>query len=341
MEDRLQKILARAGYGSRRSCEELISTGRVTVNGRLAVLGQKADPASDRILVDGHLIEAAEKLVYLALHKPRNVLSDNQEHDPRPTARDMVPVEGHLYPVGRLDFDSEGLLLLTNDGELANRLTHPRYQHEKEYRVLVASRPDEKQLAAWRRGVVLEDGEKTRPAVVEVEGPAGDGAWLRIILKEGKKRQIREVGKRIGLPVVRIIRVRIGELLLGNLKPGQWRPLTNREVFALQRSTSGRREVKQKPESSGSGARKGKPSGSGIEKPAPGRTRAGTSGSYGKRAGKPRSEESGPGKSGITGGRNGKLRPPGKKTGIAGTGISRPGKPRPVKKPGYKPEKRS
>jgi 23S rRNA pseudouridine2605 synthase len=130
--------------------------------------------------------------------------------------------------------DSEGLILLTNDGELANRLTHPRYGHEKEYSVLVASRPDEAQLETWRRGVVLEDGYRTAPAEVHLVSTFGKGAWLRIILREGRKRQIREVGARIGLTVVRIIRIRIGSLHLGNLKPGGWRYLSAAEVTALK-----------------------------------------------------------------------------------------------------------
>ncbi|HPH95942.1 MAG TPA: pseudouridine synthase [Anaerolineaceae bacterium] len=175
-----------------------------------------------------------ESPTYIALHKPRGVLSDDNPEDSRPTVRTLVPVEGHLFAVGRLDLDSEGLILLTNDGELANHLTHPRYEHEKEYRVLLVTHPDEEQLAIWRRGVVLEDGYRTAPAKVDVEGNVGKGTWLRIVMHEGKKRQIREVGKTIGLPVERIIRVRIATLKLGNLKPGEWRYLTREEVAALQ-----------------------------------------------------------------------------------------------------------
>ena len=143
-------------------------------------------------------------------------------------------MEGHLYPVGRLDFDSEGLILMTNDGELTNKLTHPRYGHEKEYRVLVARRPDEKQLAAWQRGVVLDDGDTTAPADVSFISSSGKGAWIRVVMGEGKKRQIREVGRLLGLPVVKIIRLRIGTLKLGSLKPRQWRHLTEREVLDLK-----------------------------------------------------------------------------------------------------------
>jgi 23S rRNA pseudouridine2605 synthase len=233
-EERLQKILARAGYGSRRSSEELIQARRVVVNGRVAELGDKADPQKDTILVDGRPVEAGEPLVYIALYKPRYVLSTVSTPDARQTVRDLVNVPERVYPVGRLDVDSEGLILLTNDGELANRLMHPRYGHEKEYRVLVARRPDEKQLEAWRRGVVLEDGYRTQPAEVRFESTFGKGAWLRVVLREGHKRQIRETGRMTGLPVVRIVRVRIGSLYLGNLKPGDWRYLTNEEVDELK-----------------------------------------------------------------------------------------------------------
>jgi len=234
VEERLQKILARAGYGSRRASEELIAAGRVTVNGRAVALGAKADPQKDRILVDGQPLKLSEEPAYIAIYKPRGVLSTVSAPDPRPTVRSLVDLPGRLYPVGRLDVDSEGLVLLTNDGELANHITHPRYGHEKEYRVLVARRPDEEQLATWRRGVVLEDGYRTKPADVRLESMFGKGAWLRVTLREGRKRQIREVGGRIGLTVVRIIRVRIGTLLLGSLKPREWRRLTAAEVAALK-----------------------------------------------------------------------------------------------------------
>ncbi|MGB8213927.1 MAG: pseudouridine synthase [Anaerolineales bacterium] len=235
MEERLQKILARAGYGSRRSCEELISAGRVRVNGQAIGLGDKADAAKDKILVDGRPVKPAEALVYVALYKPRGVISTVSDPELRTAVRDLVPVPGTLYPVGRLDFDSEGLVLMTNDGDLANRLTHPRYEHEKEYRVLVARQPDPEQLSLWRRGVVLEDGFRTGPASVYVVSKHGKGAWLDVTLKEGHKRQIREMGIQTGLPVARIVRVRIGELRLGSLKPKEWRYLTTQEVAALQK----------------------------------------------------------------------------------------------------------
>ena len=234
MEERLQKILSRAGYGSRRACEELIKKGRVTVNGRLATVGMKADPTKDKIAVNEKAIAGAEALKYIALHKPRNVISAASPQDNRKTVRDLVDEPGSLYPVGRLDVDSEGLILLTNDGELTNRLTHPKFQHEKEYKVLVARRPDAKQLTAWRSGVVLEDGYKTKPAQVHFIRTYGKGAWLNVTLREGRKRQIREMGRLTGLPVVRILRVRISTLELGGLKPGQWRHLSEEEIAQLK-----------------------------------------------------------------------------------------------------------
>jgi 23S rRNA pseudouridine2605 synthase len=245
--DRLQKILAQAGYGSRRSCEQFIQDGRVRVNGEVARLGSKADPRSDRIEIDGVALPAPEKLVYIALHKPRYVISAVSTPDRRKTVTDLVDIEERVYPVGRLDVDSEGLILLTNDGELANRLTHPRYGHEKEYHVFVNRRPDAAQLEAWRRGVVLEDGYRTAPARVYVKSSAGKGTWLKIILSEGRKRQIRETGSQIGLNVSRILRVRIGSLELGNLKSGEWRYLTSGEIKALQKPASAPRKNRKQP----------------------------------------------------------------------------------------------
>ena len=243
MEERLQKILARAGLGSRRSCEKLIAEGRVMVNGRLAVLGDKANPEADRIRVNGKPINPPEPKHYIALYKPRGVISSASPQDNRKTVRELVDEPGTLYPVGRLDVESEGLILLTNDGDLTNRLTHPRFGHEKEYQVLVAKRPDEAQLNAWRRGIVLDDGYHTAPAKVRFARPHGKGAWLNVTLREGKKRQIREMGALTGLPVVRIIRIRIGSLRLGNLKPKQWRYLDSREINQLKN----RSQLKQKP----------------------------------------------------------------------------------------------
>ncbi len=234
MEQRLQKLLAQAGYGSRRSCEEFITTGRVSVNGKTAVIGQKADLAIDKITLDGKLIPGAAELTYIAMYKPRNVISSVDDEVGRTTVRDLLPEPGHLYPVGRLDWDSEGLVLMTNDGELTNKLTHPRYGHRKEYRVLVARRPDSSQIETWRRGVVLEDGYKTAPAEVFLDAVSGKGAWIRVTMGEGRKHQIREIGTLLGLPVVRIVRIRIGTLKIGKLRAGEWRHLTAQEVEELR-----------------------------------------------------------------------------------------------------------
>ena len=243
MPERLQKILAQAGYGSRRACEDFITAGRVRVNGQIATLGQKADPAADKITVDGKPIAAAEALTYIALYKPRMILSavEKERGDERQTVCDLVEVSQHVHPVGRLDFESEGLVLMTNDGDLTNKLTHPKFGHQKEYRVLLARRPDQDQLEAWRRGVVLEDEYKTAPVDVRFESAQGKGAWVRVVMGEGRKRQIRETCKQLGLPVVRIVRVRIGSLRLGNLKPRQWRYLTREEIDGLKGNETGKK----------------------------------------------------------------------------------------------------
>jgi len=258
MQERLQKILAQAGYGSRRACEDFISAGRVRVNGQLASLGAKADPHVDKITVDGKPISAPEQLTYIALYKPRNVLStvEKERDDDRKTVRDLVDAPGHLYPVGRLDFESEGLVLMTNDGDLTNRLTHPRYGHEKEYRVLLARRPDVEQVEAWKRGVILEDGYKTQPVDVYFETAQGKGAWVRVVMGEGRKRQIRETCKQLGLPVVRILRVRIGSLRLGNLKPRDWRHLYRDEVDELKGTKTPAKPAPRKSGNRKFGARK-------------------------------------------------------------------------------------
>jgi 23S rRNA pseudouridine2605 synthase len=233
-DERLQKVLARAGLGSRRSCEELIRQGRVVVNGEVAKLGQRVDSERDRIMVDGRPVRIEYTLNYIALHKPYGVISAARDDTGRHrTVRDLVSLPGHLYPVGRLDLDSEGLVLLTNDGELANLLTHPRYEHTKEYYVDVEGYPEEETLERWRRGVYLDD-QRTAPAEVSVLSRKKDYTRLRVVLREGRKRQIRRVAEKLGHPVRKLIRVRIGPIHLGNLKPGQWRPLSQGELKQLQ-----------------------------------------------------------------------------------------------------------
>jgi 23S rRNA pseudouridine2605 synthase len=243
---RLHKVLAAAGCGSRRACEEIIRQGRVQVNGQVVTeLGTKVDPHRDEIRVDGTPISGPAEKVHLVLHKPPGCIST--AHDPwgRPTVLDLIPHRGRLYPVGRLDAESEGLLLLTNDGELTHRLTHPRYEQEKEYLVLVKGRPQDAVLAQLRRGVDLEEG-RTAPARVSrvspkegLDTPPGT-TWLRIVVHEGRKRQIRRMCAEVGHPVQRLIRVRLGPLRLGTLKPGQWRPVTKRELEVLDTDEHGK-----------------------------------------------------------------------------------------------------
>jgi 23S rRNA pseudouridine2605 synthase len=232
-EERIQKLLAQAGYGSRRACEEYLTERRVTVNGRVVELGAKADPIRDVIKVDGKRVHFESKRIYLALNKPSGVVTTNADEFGRQTVRDLIPIEGHLYPVGRLDADSEGLVLLTNDGDLANALTHPRYEHEKEYRVLVEGAPSASTLKAWRHGVLLE-GQMTAPAKVEVTGGDRGLTWVRVTMHEGRKRQIRELAGMLGHPVKYLQRVRIGPIRLTNLKVGEWRHLSASEVKLLQ-----------------------------------------------------------------------------------------------------------
>ena len=233
--DRVQKILAHAGFGSRRSCEEFITAGRVTVNGKVISLGAKADPLKDTIKLDGQEISVQTELIYIAINKPRGILSSTKTERGRKSVVDLVPIDERIYPVGRLDIESEGLMILTNDGDLANKITHPRYKHEKEYRVLVHTHPDEKQLETWRRGVILEDGYKTKPVQIRVEKLHGKGAWLRIVMTEGRKRQIRETAQQIGLYPVKLIRIRMGTVQLGGLKPGEYRTLSSKEIASLRK----------------------------------------------------------------------------------------------------------
>jgi 23S rRNA pseudouridine2605 synthase len=237
--ERLQKILAHAGVASRRKSEALIQQGRVSVNGEIVrQLGTKADPSRDDIRVDGRRIQVKAEHLYAMLNKPRGVLSTMEDSRGRKALNDLVEVPARVYPVGRLDAASEGLILLTDDGELADLLTHPRYQHEKEYRVLVNGRPSAKTLEAWQRGVMLE-GKLTAPAQVDVVGHEKNGTLLRVTIREGRKRQIREVASLLGHPVQALLRVRLGPLKLGALQTGQWRHLTAgevRELDALKRA---------------------------------------------------------------------------------------------------------
>ncbi len=231
--ERLQKVLAQAGVASRRKSEELILQGRVTVNRQIVTeLGTKVNPGQDEIRVDGQRIEVSPKHVYIILNKPRGVLSVMEDARGRRALGDLVQFPGRVFPVGRLDATSEGLILLTDDGELTNLLTHPRYEHEKEYHVLVNGHPSDGTLEAWQRGVVL-DGKPTAPARVGILRKDRDSTLLRIVMHEGRKRQIREVAALLGHPVRELKRVRLGPLQLGALAGGEWRHLTAQEVRQL------------------------------------------------------------------------------------------------------------
>jgi 23S rRNA pseudouridine2605 synthase len=230
---RLQKFLADAGLGARRKCEALITAGRVSINGCTALIGANVAPG-DVVLLDGAAIQAAT-LRYIALHKPIGYASDKS--DPRQrNAFELVPETTQLHAVGRLDLDSSGLLLLTNDGDLSFKLTHPRFEHEKEYRVRVSGIPDDTTLQRWRNGVQLEDDDRpTLPCDVRILSRERDSCELRVVLKEGRKRQIRRVAKLLGHPVQSLVRVRIGPLQLGRLESGRSRPLSADEIAQLRR----------------------------------------------------------------------------------------------------------
>jgi 23S rRNA pseudouridine2605 synthase len=228
---RLQKVLAAAGVGSRRACEEMIREGRVTVDGHTASIGMSVDPQAQQIRLDGARVKPAEAPVYIAVYKPVGVLSSTVSQGGKPTILDVVEVPKRMFPVGRLDVDSEGLMLLTNDGELTQKLTHPKYGKEKEYRVLLDGLPTSEQIERWREGVRLSDGTRALAASVR---PEGSGAWVRVVMRQGRKRQIRDTARVLGLGVRRLIRIRIGGLRLGNLKPGEWRMLDAEEVRSLR-----------------------------------------------------------------------------------------------------------
>lgn len=232
--ERLQKVLAGLGLGSRRSAEQWIAEGRVTVNGEVAILGRRVDPMSDRIALDGVAVSIRPDLVYYLLNKPAGVLSTSADPQGRPTVVDLVPEQPRVFSVGRLDAASEGLLILTNDGDLAFRLTHPSHGVEKEYLVEVDGTPTPGAVRQLRTGVVLDDGP-TAPARVARVGERG----MRIVIHEGRNRQVRRMCQAVGLPVRRLVRTRIGPLADRSLPPGQWRPLSPHEVRRLEETAAG------------------------------------------------------------------------------------------------------
>jgi 23S rRNA pseudouridine2605 synthase len=230
--ERLQKVLARAGIGSRRASEELIAAGRVTVDGEVAELGRRVDPERDRIEVDGIPVGTRAGLVYYLLNKPAHVVSTVDDPEGRPTVVGLVPAEPRVFPVGRLDWDTEGLLILTNDGDLTQRLTHPSHGVEKEYLAEVDGVPSRGALRTLREGVDLEDGP-TAPAAVQLVQEHGDHAAVSIAIHEGRNRQVRRMCAAVGHPVRRLVRTRIGPLRDPRLAPGSWRDLRPDEVRAL------------------------------------------------------------------------------------------------------------
>jgi 23S rRNA pseudouridine2605 synthase len=231
--EKLQKVLAAAGVASRRVCEELIMDGRVTVNGEVAGVGARVDPEVDVLEVDGALVTTRTDLVHYLLHKPAGVVTTAKDTHGRPTVVDLVPADPRVFPVGRLDVDTEGLLILTNDGELTNRLTHPRHGVEKEYLVEVDGTPSRGTLRRLREGVELDDGV-TAPAKASA---VADGV-LRIVLHEGRNRQVRRMCEAGGHPVRRLVRTRIGPLTDTKLQAGEWRSLTPAEVAALAKAAA-------------------------------------------------------------------------------------------------------
>lgn len=232
--ERIQKVLARAGVGSRRGVEEMVATGRITVNGAPARLGQRVDPEHDTVAVDGVPVGLRADLVYYLLNKPLGVVSTADDPQGRPTVVSLVPGEPRVFPVGRLDADSEGLLVLTNDGELTHRLTHPSFGVEKEYLAQVEGRPSRGALRRLREGVELDDG----PArAVTVSRP--EPSVVRIVVGEGRNRLVRRMCDAVGHPVLRLVRTRIGPLADRKLPPGEWRALAPAEVRALEQAAGG------------------------------------------------------------------------------------------------------
>ncbi len=239
--ERLQKLIARAGIASRRKAEQLVADGRVTVNGQRAALGESADPARDRIEIDGRPLGGAPPPVHLAIHKPRGYVSSARDERGRRSVVALVDAGGQrLWPAGRLDVESEGLMLLTNDGEWANRVLHPRYENEREYAALVNPQPSRGDLNRLLNGVPLEDGPahllsaRHLAPPPEVERDRSEvGSWLRVRIGEGRKREVRRLFEHIECRVERLVRTRIGDLTLAGLREGEWRRLRPREVAAL------------------------------------------------------------------------------------------------------------
>ena len=234
-DERLQRSLARAGFGSRRACEELIVAGRVEINGHRATLGDRVDPSKDEVRVDGARVNVDPALRTFVLHKPRGVTTTLRDAHAERDLTSLLPKDVRVFPVGRLDRDTEGLLLLTNDGDLAHRLTHPRYEIPKEYLAEIDRPPSNRQLARLRRGVELEDGVARAVEARSAGGGRGRGG-VRLVMVEGRKREVRRMLDAVGLPVRRLVRVRVGPIRLGRLRAGELRELEPEDERALYRA---------------------------------------------------------------------------------------------------------
>jgi 23S rRNA pseudouridine2605 synthase len=234
--ERVQKALARAGLGSRRACEDLVRQGRVRIDGRLAELGDRVDPSRSRVEVDGIPVPLDPEIRYFALNKPRGVVTTARDPQRRPDIRGFLPAGVRVFPVGRLDRDTEGLLILTNDGELANRLMHPRFGVEKEYLAEVDGQVGERVLARLVRGVDLDDGT-ARARSARAVAAAGGRTAVQLVMTEGRKREVRRMLAALGLTVRRLVRVRVGPMRLDRLGPGEVRELEPHEVRALWEAT--------------------------------------------------------------------------------------------------------
>ncbi|GAB4537832.1 MAG: pseudouridine synthase [Thermodesulfovibrionia bacterium] len=240
MQERIQKILSRFGIASRRVAEDMILEGRVTVNGVVARLGMKADITKDHIKVDGRLIRCTGQPVYLIFNKPRGCITSLYDPEGRQTIKDYIKgIKERVYPVGRLDYNSEGLLLLTNDGELTNAILHPSHKIEKTYHVKVDGFLDEEDIHRLEKGIRLEDGI-TAPARVRLIRKTEANSWVEITIHEGRKRQIRRMFENLGHPVIKLKRIRINGIGLGNLPSGAFRYLTPMEVQILKREVMAR-----------------------------------------------------------------------------------------------------
>ncbi|MBI4685157.1 MAG: rRNA pseudouridine synthase [Nitrospirae bacterium] len=238
MEERLQKILAKMGIASRRAAEDIILERRVTVNGQVAILGMKADITKDHIKLDGKLLTKPEPKVYLMMNKPRGVITTLSKSEERPTVREFLKrINYRVFPVGRLDYDSEGLLLLTNDGDFAHAILHPSKKISKTYHVKIKGFLDDSQIEKLQRGVKLEDG-MTAPAKVKKLRKAEENSWIEITIYEGRKRQIRRMLEKVGHSVIKLQRVRINGINIGKLPPGEIRYLTPDEVKKIKKEVS-------------------------------------------------------------------------------------------------------